>query len=195
MGLLFPKPSIMAWMVSKHTCQAVSRGYSQAFGACLLRLCCTGCSINSHHQLCRPWCVPGWRPSCEWWHPHLFPSFWPAPRLQGPWTPNLMCTGSTPTTDWLSSGYTCLQFQTVLKQVNSRMKGGQSSWLQIFSLVLIKAQVECYSAFQSCFIFFPCIHSTWHPTASLPRCTPTTKLIFSAEPLVPLWLSELSFCL
>lgn len=161
------------------TCQAVSRGYSQAFGWSLLRLCCTWCSINSHLP-CTCF-VPGWCPSWSGDTRQLLIS-------RPPWTP----TGSTPTTDCLASGYTCLSWN----KSTAEGKGvKQSSWLQIFSLVLIKAQVDCYSAFQSCFIFFPCIHSTRHPAASLPRCTPTTKLILSTEPLEPLWLSELSLCL
>lgn len=81
------------------------------------------------------------------------------------------------------------------KTSQQQKKRGQSSWLWIFLLILIKVQVEHHFVFQSCSIFFSCIHSIWHPTTRLPRSIPTTKWIFSAKPLEPLQLSEPSFCL
>lgn len=75
----------------------------------LLRFCCTGCSTNSHQQLCRPCSVPGWCPCCERWHPHLFPGFCPAPHLQAhpEHQTSRALTPLLPLTDFLLATHAC----------------------------------------------------------------------------------------
>lgn len=75
----------------------------------LLRFCCTGCSTNSHQQLCRPCSVPGWCPCRERWHPHLFPGFCPAPHLQAhpEHQTSRALTPLLPLTDFLLATHAC----------------------------------------------------------------------------------------
>lgn len=170
------------------TCQAVSRGHRQAFGQSLLRPCSTDCTFNHHHP------VPGWHPAGCDTSPGPGPtplSLPPAPRPQAHLrrsAPHMLAPLPTPTTPVpLIPGST--------KTPQQQKKRGQSGWLWTFLSFLTVAQMGHRFVFQSCSVFFPCVHSIWPPMTRLPRSTPIKKLIFSAEPLEPLQLSEPSFCL